>query len=264
MKSSRGSGVILDQVSVSPTSVSQMVELENDQICLDSLANVVEDMTISVEQVQGGSNGGSGVAPSGCKTADQEDLGSSGDGANAAISSATVSDRHTVSFAQKLDNVIEPDLVYEQLKVMHKHQFWYSRHDFVSMEEEACSCTQSLQAQAESHGILDSDLDNIIGLEKRLLSDVYVNRRDALIKAVMDEQNIQWLAKRFRSERQGCYDGSDDSISNSEDISLIQLANTSERFSLWARDQASLAAFTLEHDLALSRTQQEDVEAIES
>ena len=83
MKSSRGSGGILDQVSVSPTSVSQMVELENDQICLDSLANVVEDMAISVEQVQGGSNGGSGVAPSGCKTADQEDLGSSGDGANA-------------------------------------------------------------------------------------------------------------------------------------------------------------------------------------
>ena len=120
-----------------------------------------------------------------------------------------------------------------------------------------------LQAQA-SHGILDSDLGKILGLEKRLLSDVYGNRRDALRKAVMDEQNIQWLAKRFRSERQGCYDGSDDSISNSEDISLIQLANTSERFSLWARDQASLAAFTLEHDLALSRTQQEDMEVIKA
>ena len=131
------------------------------------------------------------------------------------------------------------------------------------MEEEACSCTQVLQAQA-SHGILDSDLGKILGLEKRLLSDVYGNRRDALIRAVMDEQSIQWLAKRFRSERQGCYDGSDDSISNSEDISLIQLANTSERFSLWARDQASLAAFTLEHDLALSRTQQEVMEVIEA
>ena len=109
------------------------------------------------------------------------------------------------------------------------------------MEEEAYPCTQALQAQA-SHGILDSDLDNIIGLEMRLLSDVYD------WKAVIDEQNIQWLAKRFGSERQGCYDGSDGSISNLEDISLIKLVNTSERFSLWARDQASLAAFTLEHE----------------
>lgn len=72
---------------------------------------------------------------------------------------------------------------------MHKHQFLYSRHDFAPMEEEAYPCTQALQAQA-SHGILDSDLDNIIGLEMRLLSDVYD------WKAVIDEQNIQWLAKR--------------------------------------------------------------------
>ncbi len=125
-----------------------------------------------------------------------------------------------------------------------EHDLWYSRYDFMQFEDDACLCSQMIQ-HSESQGTFDDgELGDILGLEKIILCDSFLDRRDALRRAVMDEQAVQQIVKQIRS-RQGC--GSDDS--NAEDISLMQLAETSERLSLWARERASMAAFTLEHDL---------------
>ena len=121
-----------------------------------------------------------------------------------------------------------------------EHELWYSRYDFMLFEDEACLCSQLVQ-QSEAQGTFDGELGLVLGLEKIILCDSYFDRRDTLRKAVMDEQAVQQMVKEERT-RQG-YESTDD-------ISRMQLASTSERFSLWARERASMAAFTLEHDLA--------------
>eukprot|EP00984_Skeletonema_dohrnii_P007438 scaffold2698_cov135-Skeletonema_dohrnii-CCMP3373.AAC.4 len=121
-----------------------------------------------------------------------------------------------------------------------EHELWYSRYDFMLFEDEACLCSHLVQ-QSETQGTFDGELGHVLGLEKIILCDSYFDRRDTLRKAVMDEQAVQQMVKEERT-RQG-YESTDD-------ISRMQLANTSERFSLWARERASMAAFALEHDLA--------------
>lgn len=124
-----------------------------------------------------------------------------------------------------------------------KHELWYSRYDFMLFEDEACLRSQMIQ-QSETQGTFDGELGHILGLEKIILCDSYFGRREALREAVMDEQAFQCMAKEVRF-RQGYGYGQE-----SDDIGLMQLANTSERYSLWARERASMTALTLEHDLA--------------
>lgn len=124
-----------------------------------------------------------------------------------------------------------------------EHELWYSRYDFMLFEDEACLRSQMIQ-QSETRGTFDGELGQILGLEKIILCDSYFDRREALMEAVMDEQAVQHMAKEVRF-RQGYGCGQE-----SDDIGLMQLANTSERYSLWARERASMIALTLEHDLA--------------
>ena len=168
----------------------------------------------------------------------------------AAIFMTSKKKKRAVSFApscqvnQLVDNQTEAEGI--------EHKLWYSRYDFKLFEDEACLCSVMIQ-DSESQGTFDGELGHILGLEKIILCDSYFDRRDALRKAVMAEQAIQQMVKEIRS-RKGC--GLDDS--KAEDISLVQLANTSERLSLWARDRAYIAAFTLEHDLAPGKLKPKD------
>ncbi len=129
-----------------------------------------------------------------------------------------------------------------------EHELWYSRYDFMLFEDEACLRCQMIQ-QSETQGSFDDELGHILGLEKIILCDSYFDRREALREAVLDEQAVQDMAKEVRF-RQGCGCGQ-----GLDDISIMQLASTSERYSLWARERASMIAFTLEHDLATQNHQ---------
>ncbi|KAK1733461.1 hypothetical protein QTG54_015876 [Skeletonema marinoi] len=129
-------------------------------------------------------------------------------------------------------------------------ELWYSQHDFMDFEDEACLCSHMIR-DCESQGTFDGEVGHILGLEKIILCDSYLDRRDALRQTVLNEQAVQQLVKDLRS-RQGCESDDD---SNAEKISLMHLAATSERLSLWARERASMAAFTLEHDLATCEAQ---------
>ena len=122
-------------------------------------------------------------------------------------------------------------------------ELWYSQNDFLDFEDEACRHSQMIR-DSESHGTFDVELEHILGLEKIILFETYFDRRDALRQTVLNEQAVQQLVKDLRSRSYR-----DDSNSNAEDVSLVHLAKTSERLSLWARERASMAAFTLEHDL---------------
>jgi len=130
-------------------------------------------------------------------------------------------------------------------------ELWYSQHDLMHFEDEACLCSQMIR-DIESQGTFDGELGHILGLEKIILCDSYFDRRDALRQTVLNEQAVQKLVKDLRL-RQG-YESDDDN--QAEDISLVHLAKTSERLSLWARERASMAAFTLEHDLATCKAQE--------
>eukprot|EP00985_Skeletonema_marinoi_P030718 scaffold33518_cov154-Skeletonema_marinoi.AAC.1 len=130
-------------------------------------------------------------------------------------------------------------------------ELWYSQHDFMDFEDEACLCSHMIR-DCESQGTFDGEVGHILGLEKIILCDSYLDRRDALRQTVLNEQAVQQLVKDLRS-RQGCESDDD---SNAEKISLMHLAATSERLSLWARERASMAAFTLEHDLATCEAQE--------
>ena len=145
----------------------------------------------------------------------------------------------SVSFAPSCQLIQLDDNQTEGLE----HALWYSRHDFMLFEDDACLCSQMIQ-QSETQGTFDGEIGHILGLEKIILCDSYFDRREALREAVMDEQAIQQIAKEVRL-RQGYGCGQE-----SEEICLMQLANASERYSLWARERASMAALTLEHDLA--------------
>ena len=153
-----------------------------------------------------------------------------------------MSKKLTVSFAPSCPTIHLIDNQTEGIE----DELWYSQNDFMYFEDEACLCSQMIR-DSESQGIIfDVELEHILGLEKIILSDTYFDRRDALRQTILNEQAVQQLVKDLRS-RQGC--GSDGDVSHAEDASLVHLANTSERLSLWARERASMAAFTLEHDL---------------
>ena len=147
--------------------------------------------------------------------------------------------QRTVSFAPDYQVIQLNDDQTEDIK----SQLWYSRYDFMVFENEACLCSEAVRESA-SQGSFDNELDDILGLEKIIFCDSFSEYRYALRMAVMEEQALQQLTKEIRTQL-GCY----------ESDGLMQLANTSERYSLWAREQASLYAFTLEHDLGTDRAE---------
>ena len=147
--------------------------------------------------------------------------------------------QRTVSFAPDYQVIQLDDDQTEDLKSL----LWYSRYDFMVFENEACLSSEVARENA-SQGSFDKELDDILGLEKIIFCDSFYEYRSALRTAVMEEQAVQQLTKEIRVQL-GCY----------ESDGLMQLANTSERYSFWAREQASLYAFTLEHDLGTDRAE---------
>ena len=145
--------------------------------------------------------------------------------------------QQTVSFAPDYQVIQLDDDQTEDIK----SQLWYSRYDYMVFENEACLCSEAVRESA-SQGSFDNELDDILGLEKIIFYDSFYEYRYALRTAVMEEQALQQMTKEIMMQL-GCY----------EPDGLMQLANTSERYSLWAREQASLYAFTLEHDLGTSK-----------
>ena len=113
---------------------------------------------------------------------------------------------------------------------------------------------QPNDSKGADQGSFDGDISQILGLEKMLLFDSYLDRRDALRDAVLDEHAIQSLAKeigwQMRQER------SEADLCRVEDVGIFQLAATSERNSDWARERAFMAALALEHDLASCRAEE--------
>eukprot|EP00984_Skeletonema_dohrnii_P032439 scaffold26577_cov70-Skeletonema_dohrnii-CCMP3373.AAC.5 len=155
--------------------------------------------------------------------------------------------KRVVSFAPSCPTIHLVDNQTEGIE----DELWYSQHDFMDFEEEACLCSQMIR-DCESQGTFDGELGHILGLEKIILCDIFFDRRDALRQTVLNEQAVQQLVKDLRL-RQGCESDDD---STAEEISIMHLATTSERLSLWARDRASMTAFTLEHDLATCDAQE--------
>ena len=133
-----------------------------------------------------------------------------------------------------------------------EHQLWYSQSDFIFFEDQAWLCSQMILEGADQ-GSFDGDMGHILGLEKMLLCDSYLDRRTELRNAVLDEHAIQSLAKeiRWQRRREGC-----ETDLRAEDVEIFQLAATSERNSNWAKDRALMAALALEHDLAPSRPEE--------
>jgi len=138
--------------------------------------------------------------------------------------------KRTVSFAPDYQVIQLDDDQTEDIK----SQLWYSRYDYMVFENEACLCSEVVRASA-SQGSFDNELDDILGLEKIIFYDSFYEYRYALRAAVMEEQALQLANEKAQRKV--------------EDL----LADTSERYSLWAREQASLYAFTLEHDLGTSK-----------
>eukprot|EP00984_Skeletonema_dohrnii_P003461 scaffold1170_cov139-Skeletonema_dohrnii-CCMP3373.AAC.3 len=163
------------------------------------------------------------------------------------VGSFKTDEKRVVSFAPSCPTI---HLVDNQNEC-NEDELWYSQHDLMHFEDEACLCSQMIR-DSESQGTFDGELGHILGLEKIILCDSYFDRRDALRQTVLNEQAVQKLVKDLRL-RQG-YESDDDN--QAEDISLVHLAKTSERLSLWARERASMAAFTLEHDLATCKAQE--------
>ena len=138
--------------------------------------------------------------------------------------------QRTVSFAPDYQVIQLDDDQTEDIK----RQLWYSRYDFMVFENEACLCSEAVRESA-SQGSFDNELDDILGLEKIIFCDSFSEYRYALRTAVMEEQALQLANEKAQRKV--------------EDL----LADTSERYSFWAREQASLYAFTLEHDLGTSK-----------
>jgi len=161
--------------------------------------------------------------------------------------------KRTVNFSPALCQVIHIDIQTEGFE----NELWYSRNDFMLFEDQARLCSQEVQ-ESFAQGSFDGEIGQILGLEKILLCDSYYDRREALRNAVMDEYAVQSLAKEIRSSGCSEFDGA----GKTEDMSLVQLAKTSERNSLWARERACMAALTLEYDLATCRAQDDPFEGI--
>ena len=134
-----------------------------------------------------------------------------------------------------------------------ERQLWYSKSDFIFFEDQAWLCSQMILEGADQ-GSFDGDISHILGLEKMLLFDSYLDRRNALRDAVLDEHAIQSLAKEIGWQR--TQERSETDLCRVEDVSIFQLAATSERNSDWARERAFMAALALEHDLASYRAEE--------
>ena len=171
-------------------------------------------------------------------------------GSDDKVPTCSTNKNRAVSFAQSCPEV---HLVVNHTEGYNNHEIWYSRYDYMLFEDAACRCSQLIQ-DCESHGTFDGDLGHILGLEKIILCETYLDKRDALRQTVLNEQAVQQLVKHIRWS-QG-YDSDDES--DPEDISLVHLARTSERLSLWARERAAMSAVTLEHELNSCKAQEEE------
>ena len=87
--------------------------------------------------------------------------------------------KRTVSFSPATCKVIHIDHQTEGLE----HELWYSQSDFVFFEDQAWQCSQAVQ-ECAARGSFDGDIGHILGLEKMLLCESYLDRRDALRNAV--------------------------------------------------------------------------------
>lgn len=158
--------------------------------------------------------------------------------------------KRNVSFSSASCQVILIDHQTEGLE----QELWYSPSDFMFFENQAWLSCQFIQESVADQGSFD-DMGLILGLEKMLLCDSYLDRREALRNAVLDEHAIQSLAKEIK--RRGTKEGCCESDGGTEEIGIIQLAATSERNSSWARDRAFMAALALEHDLSTCRAEED-------
>ncbi len=148
--------------------------------------------------------------------------------------------KRNVCFSSESCEVILIDHQTEGLE----QELWYSPSDFVFFEDQAWLCSRTIQDTVADQGSFD-DMGLILGLEKLLLCESYLDRRDALRDAVLDEHAVQSLAKEIRLR------------AITEEVGIAQLAATSERYSYWARDRAFMSALALEHDLATSRAEED-------
>lgn len=153
--------------------------------------------------------------------------------------------KRTVSFVPSCPTI---HLIDDQTQGI-EDELWYSQDDFMRFEDEAFLCSQMIQ-ESESQGSFAVELGHVLGLEKIILCDSYIYRRDTLIQTILNEQAVQQLVKDLRVVDYYFLQGNgSDKDGNTEDLSLVRLAKTSDRLSRWARERASMAAFTLEHDL---------------
>ncbi len=162
------------------------------------------------------------------------------------VSSEMTKKQPSVSFAPSCPTI---HLIDDQTQGI-EDELWYSQDDFMDFEDEAFLCSQMIR-DGESQGIFEVELGHILGLEKFILCDKYFDQRDTLIQTVLNEQAVQQLVKDLGVVDYHFLQGKAlDKDSNAEDLSLVRLAKTSDRLSRWARERASMTAFTLEHDLA--------------
>lgn len=159
-------------------------------------------------------------------------LGSAdGDVANSCMK--TITKRSSLSFAPVLAT---HHLIDDQTKGL-MHELWYSQHDFMFFRDQAWLCSQAVLSSI-SQGMYDySELGDILGLDKFLLHEEYSDRRETLRQTLLVQQEVQKIMCMY-SDGVGDADGG-----------VTDLAETSERNSCWARERASIAALTLEHDL---------------
>lgn len=141
----------------------------------------------------------------------------------------TITKRSSVSFAP----VLAIHLIDDQTKGL-EHELWYSKHDFMFFRDQAWMCSQAVLSSI-SQGRYDyTELGDILGLDKILLHEEYSDRRETLRQTLLVQQEVQKIM---------CIGVGD------ADGGVTDLAETSERNSCWARERASIAALTLEHNL---------------
>ena len=154
-----------------------------------------------------------------------------------------VAERSSVSFAP----VLAIHHIDDQTEGLERSELWYSQHDFMFFGDQAWLCSQAILSSISQGNYDYSELGDILGLDKFLLHEEYSARRETLRKTLLVQQDVQKCMEA---------DGGGDA-----DVGVTQLAETSERNSCWARERASIAALTLEHDLlSESRSRENSIE----
>ena len=126
----------------------------------------------------------------------------------------------------------------ERKKASKTKDFFLSKHDFMFFRDQAWLCSQAVLSSISQGRYGYSELGDILGLDKFLLHEEYSDRRETLRQTLLVQQEVQKKMCMYSDDGVGDADGG-----------VTDLAETSERNSCWARERASIAALTLEHDL---------------